>query len=172
MKRLFILLFLFPVFLASLQAGENKGLVCADLMKVFQSYKGTQAADAYLKAKAKDLQESIDKLKGEISSLDKLLKSGILSREEKEKKSKEMEAKKKELENRIKSSNLVMMQERRKKVEEVLKEIEQKVAEYARKKGYRIILDKKDILFVEEGLDITDDLIKFINQEYEKKGKS
>lgn len=164
-------IFLLAVFF-SLKAGETENVVCADLMKVFQSYKGTQEADAYLKAKAEDLQKSIDALKGEISSLDKLLKSGILSREEKEKKSKEMEEKKKELENKIKTSNLMMMQERRKKVEEILKDIEKKVAEYARKKGYRIILDKKDILFVEEGLDITDDLIKFINENYQKKGDS
>ena len=56
-----------------------------------------------------------------------------------------------------------MMEERRRKVEEILKELQEKVKEFAKKKGYKLIIDKKDVLFAEETVDVTEELIDFVN---------
>ncbi|HEX67701.1 MAG TPA: OmpH family outer membrane protein [bacterium] len=160
-KRIIFLVFLSVAALTLYS--QDRGVVCADLLKVFQSYYKTKEADDYLKSKADELQKEIDVMRGEINDLDKLLKSGILSGEEKAKKTKEMEEKKRALQEKIKNSNLLMMEERRRKVEEILKELQEKVKEFAKKKGYKLIIDKKDVLFAEETVDVTEELIDFVN---------
>ena len=80
-KRIIFLVFLSVAALTLYS--QDRGVVCADLLKVFQSYYKTKEADDYLKSKADELQKEIDVMRGEINDLDKLLKSGILSGEEK-----------------------------------------------------------------------------------------
>ena len=145
----------------TLSAGEIK-FGCADLFEVFQSYSGTKKADAYLKEKAEGFQEEINKMREDISALEKILESGLLSEDEKAQKSKEIEGKKKALEEKIKASNLVMMKERKEKVDNILKELEKKIAEFAHEKGYQMILDKKNVLYIDESMDITKKIIKYI----------
>ncbi|NOZ63394.1 MAG: OmpH family outer membrane protein [Caldiserica bacterium] len=165
MKRLGLLLLVgFMVLITgTLFAGETK-IACADLFKVFQSYSETKKADAYLKEKANSFQEEISKIRSDISSIEKVLGSGTLSKEAKAQKSKELAEKKQALEEKIKASNLIMMQERKEKVDKILQDLEAKVAEFAKKKGYQIILDKKSALYIDEGLDVTEQIVKYVNE--------
>jgi len=165
MKRSGLLVLVGFMFLitGTLYAGGTK-IAAADLFKVFQSYSETKKADAYLKEKANSFQEEIGKIRSDISSLEKVLGSGTLSKEAKAQKSKELAEKKKSLEEKIKTSNLIMMQERKEKVDKILQDLEAKVAQFAKKNGYQIILDKKSALYIDEGLDVTEQIVKYVNE--------
>ena len=156
--------FVMLLFVSSTYAQGSK-IACVDLFKVFKSYSKTKEADTYLKNKANTLQKDIDKMKGEVASLQKLISSGVLSKEEKAKKSKELSEKKSALNQKIKSSNLVMMEERKAKIDKVIKDLEKKIEEFAKENGYILLMDKRNALYVDENLDVTDKVIKFVNGE-------
>ncbi len=144
--------------------GEEIKVGCADFLEVFRSYLGTQEADAYLKKKADKLQSEIDVLKKELEEKEKFLKSGLLSEEEKAKKEKEVEEIRQRVEKKIKESNLEMIRERKEKIDSLVKEINSLIQEFGKVKGFDLIIDKRDVLFVQEGMDITQELINFINE--------
>lgn len=54
-------------------------------------------------------------------------------------------------------------------LEKILDEIERVVKAYAKEKGFELILSDRAVLFAVDPMDVTDDIIKILNQEYAKK---
>jgi outer membrane protein len=148
-------------------AGER--FACVNLEKVFNEYQKTKDEEEKLTAEGKQKQaqidaklKEIDKLKGEMD---------LLSDKEKEKKKKELDKKMDELRQFDRQARADLMRKRDTIIREILDEIDQGIQEYAKSKGYTIIFNSKALLYKQDKLDITDEVIKYLNNKYKKEKK-
>lgn len=154
------------VFAVNVQAeGEKIGIL--DLSRSFDEYVKTKEFDAILSEKT----ESFKKERGKkIAELDELKgKLALIKEEEKGKLKKELEEKSDSFFAYDQAQQTDLRKERDEKVREILLEIETTVNEYAEKEGFDIILNDRVLIFGDKSLDITDDVLKVLNDKYNKK---
>ncbi|MCX6180358.1 MAG: OmpH family outer membrane protein [Bacteroidetes bacterium] len=164
----FVALILVSCFLLGTQ---NKTVAFANTEKLVYSFKGMQAAHDAYNLKQQQIKGELEKLNMEYQSLIQHFKENQKSLSEKQEReeiqaigSKEMELK--NLDEKTKSE-LREMDE--KSTQGVLNQVDALVKKYAEDEGYDLVLGGNDgnILYGSEVLDITEDLIKHINENYE-----
>ncbi len=167
MKK-FVFLIVGIIFVASsVWAGEK--FACVNLEKVFNEYQKTKDEEEKLTAEGKQKQAEID---ARLKEIDKL-KEGmdLLSDKEKEKKKKELDKKMEELRQFDRQARADLMKKRDTIIREILDEIDQGIKEYAKSKGYTIIFNSRALLYKQDKLDITDEVINYLNEKYKKEKK-
>ena len=135
--------------------GSEKGSLkigYVDLAKATDSYEKMVKLNEEYKKDFQFYQEKLKKIQEEI---EKLEKSGA-SREEIDKKRAELAQKKQLFEG-------LLQQEYQPKIQEIFREVVQKVREYAQISGYDVILTNQGTAYASERVDITDEFIKFLN---------
>jgi outer membrane protein len=137
-----------------------------DLALVFDGYEKTKDFDLKLDGARKTEQEKIDKKVEEIKGLqDKL---PLLSDEEKKNKQTEMEQLAKDLQEYQRNAETTLIKDRNDKLQEVLKDIQSVVEELAKKDGYDLVLNERTLLYAGDNLNITDAVLKKLNEQYKK----
>ena len=53
-------------------------------------------------------------------------------------------------------------------VKDILKEMSDVIKEYGQKNGYSIILNDRVLLYGDSGMDLTNEIIKILNEKYNK----
>ncbi|WP_457625518.1 OmpH family outer membrane protein [Persephonella sp.] len=136
----FVYSVLFAVFVISFSFASEK-IVFIDIQKVVVSSKAGISAQAELESQAKKFKEEIEKKQkaGESESQIRAF----------------AEEKQKEL-----------MQKRQKIAEKFMKTLQKAVTEFAKNKGYKLILDKNSLLYGKPELDVTEDFLKYFDENY------
>ena len=138
-----------------------------DLSKVFDEYGKTKEYDKILEAATKDYEKErngkIEKLR---TAQDKL---ALLKDEEKTKLEAEIEKQKNELLEFDRQKKTDLTKQRDEKIREILLEIEKVVRDFAEKEGYAIIFNDRVLIYGKPTGDITDKILKAMNEEYNKK---
>lgn len=170
MKRFIIigvgLLFLVGV-VAQGEAEELRKVGYINLGKLFDEYEKTEEADKVLEEKGNARQTEREKKFDEVKRLkDKI---ALMSAEEKEKKQEALDEKAKELEDFDRQTQVDLRRERDTMVREILKEIDKVIQEYGEKNGYDLILNDRVLLYGAGGLDLTDEILKVLNESYKNK---
>ena len=183
MKRFFIItalhLTLYTLHLFSLTLSTEKIAFC-DIEKVFNSYSLTQISRKQLKEEKKKIEEAIKKLEEEIKNLeDKILNikkstytvstssvsistqtlPGLSLEEEIEKKRKELKVKKERFKKELEKKEEDIR-------EQIIYRIYKVIEEIANEEGYTIILDKSQLLYSTTARDITDEVIKKLEEKF------
>ena len=162
-----ILLFMLFGLTAGVQAQEVRKIGFIDLSKTFDNYEKTKEYDAVLEkdhaAYEKDRNKKIDKLKEKQGKL-ALLKEG-----EKEKVAKEIEELKADLMSFDQGQKTELTKKRDEKIREILLEIEKVVSDFAKNEQYDVILNDRVLIFGSDNLDVTDQVLKVLNDTYNKK---
>ncbi len=148
---------------------EELKFAYVDLAKLFDQYERTKEYDKVLEADNNKFQEERNKKIKEIQDLQG--KSAMLKDEAKLKNEKETEKLKNEIIefDRVKRTDLTKARDE--KVREILLEIEKTVSEYAKGQGITFVLNDRVLIYGKDTLNITDPILKTLNENYTKQSK-
>ena len=138
--------------------------------EVLDQYQRTKDAEAALQQKGKQKQAELE---GRVNELKKLRQSAeLLNDQARETKTREIEEKSDEFKRLKTQAERDLLRERNQMLKEILDEITQTVSDYAKGNGFSLVVDERFLLYGEPGLDVTDTVLKLLNDRYAaKKGK-
>ncbi|MGX7666038.1 OmpH family outer membrane protein [Flavobacterium pedocola] len=155
-------------------AKSGSELVYVDVNKLIEGYKRTKVAKAEFDKKANVMKGNIDSL---VANWQKELKS--YEKERTSLSANELKLKQELLSNKQQQINgyqeaiQKQIQEEDKKVTQtVINDINDYVKEFGKRKGYKIIFGASgggNIMYADESTDLTDEVLKGLNAEYDKK---
>lgn len=174
--NLIVVAIVFSVFMAGSSQAQifKKGLKIGyvNVAKVFDKYKRTDEATEALKKDIEDKRKDIEKKKEAINLLKQKLESQgvVMAEKEKTKMQEEVEARLSELKDITEKSNRELRERETNLTRDILKDIEEVVKAYGKDNDYDLILDSREVLYGPEGMEVTEDIIKLINEKTKKKG--
>ena len=140
-----------------------------DVKKVFDDYDKKKEFDNVLEKSVKEKEEQISKQEDEIKRLTEELE--IKNEKEKLKTQEDIDEKRRKLADFKRAAQSELDRQNDKLVREIVLEINEVVKDYGQKEGYGLILKSSSILYGDEGMDITDDIVKILNETYNKREK-
>lgn len=138
-----------------------------DLSRVFNEYKRTKEYDAVLEKESTAFQEERNKMIEKIR--DAQSKLALLKEDEKQKMQEDVDKQKQALLDFSRAKGTDLTKKRDEKVREILLEIEKIVSDYSKKEAYTLVLNDRVLIYGDQQLNITDTVIKLLNDNY--KGK-
>lgn len=174
--------------LATVTLGQTQPgrIVTVDLNRVFNEYYKTPVASAKLKEQAEGFNKEHDEMQADLrKAIDELNKlrddseKAEYSAEVKEQKKKavqeklgEADKKRRDLEEYRRSHQKILEDATQRMRQGILKEINEIVTKESRDAGYQLVLDKSGntlngvptLIYSQDSLDITDDIIKILNK--------
>jgi outer membrane protein len=149
-------------------------LVYVDVNKLIEGYKRTKIAKEEFEMKATLMKSNVDSL---ITEWQKELQ--IYEKERSSLSAKELELKQELLGNKQQQINSYqeaiqkqIQEEDKKTTQTVINDINDYVKEYGKKKGYKIIFGASgggNIMYADESTDLTEEVLKGLNSQYDKK---
>jgi outer membrane protein len=160
---------LLPTAYYPLVHAEGLKIGYVDLGKVFDGYQATKESDRFLEQKGRQKQAELE---GRVTELKKLRESlELLNDQAREAKAKELEEKSDEFQRLKSKSQRDLLRERNRIARTILQEIEKAVAEYAKANGFSVILDERSLLYGETVFDVTDEVLRVLNERYAARTK-
>ncbi|MFC1658466.1 OmpH family outer membrane protein [Candidatus Omnitrophota bacterium] len=144
----------------SAYAAEKIGVV--ELLKVFDEYSKTKEYDKVLEKKQEDYQKARDEKLDGVKKLQEKL--SLLSEEERESRKSELEDQISKLQAFDRDQTQDLRKQRDDKVQEIFKDINKAIENYAKKQGFTLILDKRALVYESKSLDITAEILKILNK--------
>lgn len=138
-----------------------------DVAKVFDAYERTKESDKVLEKEGKGKQEQRDKIVEEIKKLKD--KAEMLNAKAKEQKQEVIDNKIRELQDFDREANSTLKKERDEMVKDILKDIDKVISEYGKSEDFSIILNDRTLVYGSEQLNVTDQIIKRLNERYKKR---
>jgi outer membrane protein len=134
--------------------------------KLFDGYERTQRSDAVLEQKGKQKEAQLE---GRINELQKLRESlELLNEEAHEARRRDIEMKADELQRFRQHTAQDLRQERDAIAQGILADIQRVVREYGKANGFSLIIDERLVLYGQAGHDVTDEVLKLLNQQAAK----
>jgi outer membrane protein len=166
-KYIIFLISLGTLFSFSLNCfGKELKIGYVDIFKVFNEYEKTKDYDKMLEEKKEKEEKKLDKKKEEIEKLqDKL---ALLKKEEQDKQRVAIAQAVKEYRQLEREILTDLKKERDEKMKEIIDDINKVIKEYAKKEGFDLIINENAILYGEEVMDITSEILRIVNQRYKK----
>lgn len=159
------------IFLFSISApvfSESQGKIgYIDLSRSFDEYQKTKDFDKELEGKGDMKQKEREKVVQEIRKMREELE--LMNKDAREKKETDIEAKIKSLQDFDQEAKTDLTRERDNMVKDILKEMSDVIKEYGEKNGYSIIVNDRVLLYGDSGMDLTNEIIKILNDKYNKK---
>lgn len=158
-------------FLMPMVHAEEAGVKLAyvDLSRMFDEYEKTKAYDKVLEADNKKFQDERTKKIDAIRDLQG--KAAALKDDEKAKADKDIEKLKTDLLAFDQQKRTDLTKARDEKVREILMEIEKTVSEYAKQAGYAYVFNDRVLIYGDESMNITQPVLKSLNEAYTKQNK-
>jgi len=145
----------------------GKKVAFVDLSQLFDKYQKTKEYDDSLTAKQQVKEDERNKKISEIKDLQSKL--ALLNDKEKEKVQGQLDAKMKALQQFDQEATADLRKQRDDLVREILKDIEKVIRDYAQQEKYDLIFNDRILLYGNESYDITQPLIKLLNDKNKKK---
>ena len=165
--KVVVLTVLIAFAMTAVASAQVKKIGYLDLSKTFDNYLKTKDFDSVLEEKSKGYEATrkpkIDKfteLSGKVS---------LLKEEEKDKAIKELEGMRTEINKFDQAQRTDLGKERDEKIREILLEIEEVVSDFAQKEKYDFVLNDRVLIYGNEVFDISDQILKILNDSYNKK---
>jgi Skp family chaperone for outer membrane proteins len=140
-----------------------------DLARLFDEYGKTKDYDKVLEAENKKYQDERDKKIGQIKEMQGKL--AMLKDAEKAKMEADMEKLKNEILEFDRAKRTDLVKSRDEKLREIALDIEKTVSEYAKKEDLTFVFDKRTLVFTADTLNITETILKSVNDNYSKQPK-
>ena len=171
MSKLVILVFLVSLSLAAVNMARAAGdkIAYMDLGKVFDEYNKTKDLDKQLESKSGAKQGERDKMVAEIKKMKDDL--DLAKETDRAKKTAAVQEKLNKLQDFDKESKDSLRKDRDDMARTILKEIKDTIDDIGKKEGYVYILDSRAVLFGSDANNLTDRVLKILNDRYSAKGK-
>jgi outer membrane protein len=135
-----------------------------DVFKVFQDYKKTQDYEKDLDGK-KTRQEA--RLKSKEEDIKKMQEGlDLLKDDQKEKARDRINQDALALDKELREVSADLQKERETKMKELVVDVDKIVAEYAKKNGFDLVMNKTAVLYGDSAMDVTADILSIANQRY------
>jgi len=156
-----IFIFFFALNYSSTDAEEIK-IGYINLSKTFDEYEKTQQHEKSLEQRSDKKEKERQKLVEDIKKLkDEMV---LLSDKGKEEKEPIIDEKIRNLQEFDKETRDELRQERDEIVRDILREIDKVIQDYGKKNGYTVILNDRVLVYGNETIDITQDIIDILNK--------
>lgn len=166
LKKIVVLIEIF-IFLFSLNVySQRLKIGYVDVFKLFNQYKKTQDYDKILEGKKSEKEKLLEEKKEKIKKMQEKL--NLLNEKEQEKQRRKITQAAEEYRKMEREFYLDLKKERDEKMKEIVEDINRVINDYGKKHGYQIIFNKGAVLYGEKGLDLTDTILKIMNQNYKK----
>ncbi len=151
-------------------AGELK-IGYVNIAKLFDGYQRTKESEQVLEQKGKQKQAELE---GRVNDLKKLRQNlELLNDQAKEAKAKELDEKSDDFQRMKQRSERELLTERNQIAKDILSDINETVEGFAKSNGFSIILDQRALLYGQDAYDVTDQVLKIVNDRYAaKSGKA
>lgn len=146
------------------QSEEKIGYV--DLSRSFDEYQETKDFDKDLEKKGDIKQQQREKLVKEIRNIRDELE--LMNEKAREKKEEDLTAKMRSLQEFDQNVKAELTKERDDMVRDILRKMNAVIQEYGENNGYSIIVNDRVLLYGDKTLDLTDEIIKVLNDSYKK----
>jgi len=156
---------------ASLQSGVGLKVAVVDVQTVFDKYLGTAAAQAKLEEEIRKLEEEGKKKSEELRVLQEKYDKQRIFIDDKRKEQEmlqQIERKRQEIQQFIEEGRARLEAKRRELSEPIIKEIDAMIQEIAAREGIDLVFEKSALLYFKPELDITNAVIKALNEKYLK----
>ena len=167
--KVFGLAVVFMFVAATFARAEELKFAYVDLARVFDQYERTKEYDKVLEADNKKFQEERNKKIDQIRALQD--KAPMLKDDAKAKNDKDMEKLKNEILEFDRTQRTDLTKARDEKVREILLEIEKVVSEYAKAGGITFVLNDRVLIYGKPEFNITEPILKALNDNYAKQPK-
>ncbi|MBD3246511.1 MAG: hypothetical protein GF333_05815 [Candidatus Omnitrophica bacterium] len=135
-----------------------------DVFKVFNEYEKTKEYDAVLEKKKEEKEAQLQEKKEKIEQMQNKL-SMMKEKEQGTQREKIAEAVK-EFKSIERESFIDLKKTRDERMKEIVEDIDKVVEEFAQEEGYDLIVNGNAVLYGSGNLDITDQILKKVNQRY------
>jgi outer membrane protein len=166
MKRIISLVLIMGLIIPSICVAQDLKIGYVDILKVFNEYKKTKDYDDMLEKRKNIKEKELEKKKEEIKRRQEKL--DLLKDEEQKKEREEIAKIAGEYREMERQYILDLRKERDEKMKEIIKDINKVVENYANKKDFDLILNKAAVLYGKKDIDLTDIILKIVNQRYKK----
>jgi len=139
-----------------------------DLSRAFDEYKKTKDFDRALEKRGDTKQGERERVVKDIRKMRDELE--LLNEKARRRKEQEIETKIESLQEFDQDAKAELIKERDDMVRDILEEMNDVIQEYGNANGYSAILNDRVLLYGENSMDLTDDIIKILNHKY-KPGK-
>ena len=140
-----------------------------DLGKVFEEYKKTKIYNEQMEKENKAFQDERQKMIDAIR--DAQNKLALLKEDEKKKMEAELDKMKQQLLEFDRQKRTDLVKKRDEMGREIFLEIEKIVSDYAKKENITLVLNDRDLIYGDSSLNITDIILKTINDNFAKGNK-
>ena len=138
-----------------------------NLSRVFDGYQRTKDSESQLERKGTQKQAELE---SQVNDLKKMREGlDLLSDAVRNSKAKELEAKSDEFQNLKTKSQRELLRERNETARVIIDDIEHAVTEFAKANGFSMILDQRSLLYGVDGDDVSDAVLKMLNDRYTAK---
>ncbi|MCX5692957.1 MAG: OmpH family outer membrane protein [Candidatus Omnitrophica bacterium] len=135
-----------------------------DLSRSFDEYQKTKDFDKELEGKGDMKQQEREKLVQDIRKMRGELE--LMNKNAREKKETDIESKIKSLQEFDQEAKTDLTKDRDNMVKDILKEMSDVIKEYGEKNGYSIIVNDRVLLYGDSTMDLTNEIIKILNDKY------
>lgn len=142
-------------------------IATVNLDKVFAEYERTKKSDAQLEQLSGSKQQEREKMVSEIKNLREELV--LLNEESRAQRQQTIEEKLRTLASFDRSAKEGLRRQRDDAVKGILEEIESAVSGYAKEHGLELVLSDRAVLYGIDAIDITDEILKILNDHYGKR---
>jgi Skp family chaperone for outer membrane proteins len=137
-----------------------------NFLEVFNEYKKTKDYDETLNKKA-EIKEK--ELRGKESEIEKMQsKLNVLKDKEKEKEQKNVEKAAQEFLQLKRQSLIDLKKEKDEKMKEIIEDIDKAIKDYAKKNNFDLVVHGSAVLYGNNSMDITEDILKIMNSSGKK----
>ncbi len=133
-----------------------------NLGKAFDEYGKTKQADTVLEKKSTEKEKERQKMVDEISKLKDELE--LLNDKAKQEKQGVIDEKLKKLQEFVNATREELNKQRDEMVKDIVREIDKVIQDYGKQNGYTVILNDRVLVYGEDNLDITQDIIDLLNK--------
>ena len=160
-----VLSFIFLFLAAGNIFAESQGKIgYIDLSRSFDEYQKTKDFDKELEGKGDLKQQEREKLVQDVRKMRGELE--LMNKNAREKKEADIEAKIKSLQEFDQEAKTDLTKDRDNMVKDILKEMSDVIKEYGEKNGYSIIVNDRVLLYGDSTMDLTNEIIKILNDKY------
>lgn len=146
--------------IAGIARAEVK-MAYVDLSRIFDEYTKRKSFDAVLEQKGNAYKVEREKRLSELKDIENKLT--LLSEKESQAKKADLEAKAQAFQEYDRQKQTDLRKEQEERMQEVLKDIEEVIKQYAEKQGYTLVFNDRVLVYESKDMDITDKIIEILN---------
>lgn len=168
MKKIFAVLVVFGAlnFYSSNAFSKELKIAYVDIFGLFNDYEKTKEYDKTLEEKKTTKEKDLDVEKKKIEGMQNKL--SVLKDKEQTKQQEEISKAVKDFRKLERDVFVDLKKERDEKMKEIVDDINKVIKDYAKEKGFDYVINANAILYGDETMDITAEILKLVNKKYKK----